>query len=97
MKNRKKLALLVSVVFVVVTFFSLFYVTKEQNHHCVDQDCPICACMHQAEQALKTLEDGFAELVVSLTILIMAVGLIAGEFTTLLKNSLITQKVRMNN
>ncbi len=97
MKNRKRLALLVSVIFVIVTFFSLFYVTKEQNHHCADRDCPICACIHQAEQALKTLGDGFAEAVVFLAVLIMAIGLIAGDFPNLVWKSLITQKVRMNN
>ncbi len=97
MKNRKKLALFISVIFVLVTFFSLFYVTKEQNHHCVDRDCPICACMHQAEQALKTLGDGFAEAVVSLAVLIMAISLIAGDFSNLVWKSLITQKVRMNH
>ena len=97
MKNRKKLALFISVIFVVVTFFSLFYVTKEQNHHFVDRDCPICACMHQAEQALKTLGDGFAEAVVSLAVLIIAISLIAGDFSNLVWKSLITQKVRMNN
>ena len=97
MKNRTKLALLISVIFVVVTFFSLFYVTKEQNHRCVDRDCPICACMHQAEQALKTLGDGAAEAVVSLAVFVMAIGLIARGFTNLVCKSLITQKVQMNH
>ena len=33
---------------------------KEENHNCTGEDCPVCACIHQAEQNLKNLGTGFA-------------------------------------
>ena len=95
--KKKSMAAVICIFLIFVTFASLFYVAREEDHNCTGKDCPICACMHQAEQALKTLGDGFAEAVVSLAVLIMAISLIAGDFSNLVWKSLITQKVQMNN
>ena len=54
-EKRKHLAAWFSIIFIFVTLASLFYIVKEENHKCTGEDCPVCACMHQAEQTLKRL------------------------------------------
>ena len=44
--------------FVIVAFFSLFFIVKEAHHDCTGEDCPVCACIHQAEQTLKQIGTG---------------------------------------
>ena len=53
-EKRKHLAAWFSIIFIFVTLASLFYIVKEENHKCTGEDCPVCACVHQAEQTLKT-------------------------------------------
>lgn len=40
--------------------YFFFYIAKEENHNCTGEDCPVCACIHQAEQNLKNLGTGLA-------------------------------------
>lgn len=57
-RTRKRSAMILCVMFILVTWFSLFYVAKEENHICTGEDCPICACVRQVEQTIKNLELG---------------------------------------
>ena len=61
MKQRRSvlsLAVVFAVIFVVL--ISSFFVAAETNHDCTGEDCPVCACIHQAEQNLKNLGTGLA-------------------------------------
>ena len=49
-KKKRVFSMAVCILFIFVTFASLFYIVKEENHHCTGEDCPICANIHQAEQ-----------------------------------------------
>ena len=55
MKRQKKAAILICMAFLFVMLTSFFYIAKEENHNCTGEDCPVCACIHQAEQNLKKL------------------------------------------
>ena len=57
-RTRKRSAMILCVMFILVTWFSLFYVAKEENHICTGEDCPICACVRQVEQTIKNLGTG---------------------------------------
>ena len=59
-QKQKYLALIFSISFLFVSFFSLFYIAREEIHDCSGEDCPVCACIHQAEQNLKDLGTGMA-------------------------------------
>ena len=48
----------VCILFLFVTFASLFYIVEEANHHCTGEACPVCANIHQAEQTLRNLSTG---------------------------------------
>ena len=49
-KKKRVFSMAVCILFLFVTFASLFYIVKEENHHCTGEDCPICANIQQAEQ-----------------------------------------------
>ena len=42
-KRQKRTALIMCILFIVVTFACLFYIEKELNHECNGEDCPVCA------------------------------------------------------
>ena len=46
-KRQKKTALIMCILFIVVTFACLFYIEKELNHECNGEDCPVCACIYK--------------------------------------------------
>ena len=54
--NAKRYAAFIfSIVFIFATVFSVFYIANEINHDCTGHDCPICECVHQAQQTLKNI------------------------------------------
>lgn len=96
-KKKRVFSMAVCILFLFVTFASLFYIIKEENHNCTGEDCPICANIHQAEQALRNLG---ASMVIHATVnpvLFMFVLAIAGQAFVVSNTSLVSQKVRLNN
>lgn len=96
-KKQRTLAFITCAVFIIVTLFSILFIVKEADHDCIGKNCPVCACIHKAEQTLKQLETGDTgrELIVPdlpsvIVTLSLAVLFIPGI-------SLISQKVRLNN
>ena len=83
-KKKRVFSMAVCILFLFVTFASLFYIVKEENHHCTGEDCPICANIHQAEQTVNPVCILFALLIV-------------GQFLLVSDTSLVSQKVRLNN
>ena len=53
--KRRYISILTGILFLFITFASLFFIAKEETHECTGQDCPICACIHQAEHILNHL------------------------------------------
>ena len=96
-KKRKYLAAWISIIFIFVTFASLFYIAKEENHKCTGEDCPICACVHQAEQTLKNLSTGMIVAFRTLIALEAGILVIPVCFIKLIPRSLVSQKVRLND
>ncbi|MGN1014508.1 MAG: hypothetical protein ACI4PM_04015 [Butyricicoccus sp.] len=97
-KKQRAIALLICAVVLAVTLFSAFSAVKEANHQCVGEKCPICACIHTAEQALKQLGHSSVTCSVSapsLTMLCLAIS--ACALPMVLCTTLIGQKVRQNN
>lgn len=96
-EKRKHLAVWISVIFIFVTLISLFYIVKEENHKCTGEDCPVCACVHQAEQTLKNLSTGM--IVVFHPLVILEAGALVAVvcFLKLIPRSLVSQKVRLND
>ncbi len=96
-KRQKKTALVMCILFIVVTFACLFYIEKELNHECKGEDCPVCACIQQAQQMLKKLSTGMAVSQAAGLIVVAAVSVAFTWSLFIIKNSPIRQKVRLNN
>jgi len=96
-KKRKIFSMAICVIFLIVTFASLFSIAKEENHNCTGEDCPICANIHQAEQTLKNLNTGVIARAIMNPLSLILVLLIMGEALFVSSTSLISQKVRLNN
>ena len=96
-RKQRFLAGFTCTAFVIVAFFSLLFIVNGTHHDCTGEDCPVCACIHQAEQTLKQIGAGSSE----------TAGAFAPQFPLFVAFlclplvvpvvSLISQKVRMNN
>ena len=96
-KKKKMIAMFISVIFVFVMLASLFYIAKEENHKCTAEDCPICACVHQAEQTLKNLGTGLVGSFYLSLINVIADSICFLCMWMILCTSLFRQKVRLND
>ena len=56
--KKRNLAAILCITLIFATLFSFFFIIEEANHHCSGQDCPVCACIHQAERTLRSLDGG---------------------------------------
>lgn len=96
-KRQRAFSIAICIIFIFVTFASLFYVVKEENHHCTGDECPICACIHQAEQTLKNLETGVVLVHIISPIVVLFALMLASRILYVCGSSLVRQKVRLNN
>ena len=84
--KKKSMAAVICIFLIFVTFASLFYFDREEDHNCTGKDCPICACVHQAKQVLRNLGTT------------PAVGFfVSPVIFIVLSISLVHQKVRLND
>lgn len=96
-RNKKITAAVICMLFVFVTLASLFYIVEEENHLCTGEDCPICVCIHQAEQTLRNLSNGVIRTDVLPIQIFAGFLLIFACKTITVANSLVDQKIRLND
>ncbi|MCR5468116.1 MAG: hypothetical protein K6F37_04070 [Lachnospiraceae bacterium] len=85
-------------VFVMLIFllFASFFVAIEAHHDCVGEDCPICTCIEQCESIMQSAHDGLHAQVSVLPVVIFTL-LFFLSGCALTADSLVSQKVRLNN
>ena len=81
----------------VTVMFSAFFISAEANHHCYGEDCPICVTIQLCENMLRTLGDGTVRQLSALIPLIFVLLVAAITVSELSKDTLVSQKVRLNN
>lgn len=96
-KRQKTFSITVCVLFLFITFASLFYIAEEENHYCTGEDCPICANIHQAEQTLKNLATAMPAITIVNLMPVLFILLVMGWFLPVFHTSLVSQKVRLND
>ncbi|MCR5272971.1 MAG: hypothetical protein K6E13_08310, partial [Lachnospiraceae bacterium] len=47
-----------TIMLLVFVTFSSFYIAREAEHNCTDEDCPICSCIEMCASTLNHIEDG---------------------------------------
>lgn len=95
-RNKRAFAFILCIAFIFVTFFSLLFIEKEADHDCTGTDCPICACVHQAEQCLKYLGTG-AETSMKIPVMMIFAFLTVGLYFFVPCISLVSEKIRLND
>ena len=95
-KAKRITAWVVMVATVLVILFSTYYLVEHSYHNCTGNECPICMVMEQCSNNLKTMSTDFVFACTSLFILTSLLKEVHYELN-IFNNSLISQKVRMNN
>lgn len=88
---------IIGMMMLVIVMFSAFFIAAEKGHHCCGEDCPVCVTIQLCENMLRTLGDGtirqFSALVPVLFLLLVA-AIYVSEVS---EDTLVSQKVRLNN
>ncbi len=95
-QKRRIIALIILVAILSVMLLSIAYILEHSGHECTGSKCPICAAIEQCCDNLKILDTAITACI--LVFLFMRV--VKSEQCVSLvyfNNSLISQKVRMNN
>ncbi len=81
----------------VIVLFSAFSIAAEADHECSGEDCPVCVCIHQCENALHRIGDGITVRITVAAPVILILLAAAFAITAVSRNTLISRKVRLNN
>lgn len=100
-KNRSMAGILAAIMFFAV-LLSVFYIASNADHYrvhndCRDHDCPVCICIQQCESMVRGYDYGISDtavLCIPLLLLFIYISSHAHSFT---ENTLVSDKVRLNN
>ena len=80
-----------------ILLFFAFFIASEVHHECNGEDCPICACIRQCEDALQRMGGGIlfsaSVIIPALFILVYLLNFIFDHR----KDTLVSVKVRLND
>ncbi len=86
-----------SIVMIALVLFSVVFIAEEIGHDCSGEDCPICESLEQCRKAVRCVGEIFTSIILA-TLFMVAMTLVITEFrSVLLKRTLVSQKVRMND
>ena len=95
-KAIKVSAGIIAAMLLVVLLFSAFFIVAETHHDCAGEDCLICSCIQQCENTLRGISGGTSGQS-SAIIPFLFVSLAALFTIAAAPNTLISQKIRLNN
>ena len=52
---KKKTAILIGMMIFLLMISSAYFLSYEAAHHCEDEDCPVCECIHICEEAVRRI------------------------------------------
>lgn len=95
---KKRLsAIILCFMMVMLMSLSAFYIADEAGHKCNDDNCPVCAVIHQCENVLHNITDSsFLTLSVLIPIIFFLVNSLLLEVNTT-QETLVSQKIRLND
>ncbi len=97
-RKQKLAAKLACMAIIIVALSSMFFLVKEANHTCTEPECPVCACLHEAEETIRNIGTGAIRIMVSIFAPVTVLFLCLEKLPASISNhSLITQKVRLND
>ena len=100
-KNRSTAGILAAIMLFAV-LLSAFYIASNADHYrvhhdCGDHDCPVCICIQQCESMLRGLDNGISDTAVLCIPLLLLYISISSHAHSFAENTLVSDKVRLNN
>lgn len=94
---KKTTSIILILILSTLVMLSTYCIAFEYGHECDHDECPICHLVTQCEQTLHQLKTAYASaLYVNISVLFVIVQIYYFA-TIVLSNSLVSNKVRLNN
>ena len=78
--------------------FSTFFISLEANHKCEDEEnCPICVCMQICQNTLHQISDVALTCAAVFVPVLLVLGVSFITSLNLIKETPVTNKIRLNN
>ncbi len=77
--------------------FSAFFLSREYDHHCHLDDCPICQTMAACESFVHEIGSAVLTVVLAIAGFVFAALLLKQSFDLLCISTPVSRKVRLNN
>jgi len=89
---------IIAIMMLLYIVFSAFFISLEANHKCADEEnCPICVCMQICQNTLHQISDFTALAVFAFVPVIFLLGVSFVVSLNLIKETPVTNKIRLNN
>jgi len=95
--NTKIIAYSTACIIVIVLILTMIFIAHFSDHRCADSNCPVCATMLQCVENINTSKPEANSLIADI-VLVFASRIFAYYYNEPLRcNTLISQKVRLDN
>ncbi len=96
-KMKKSMAGIMALMMLVVMLLSCTFVAAHTHHECSGHDCPVCACIHRCESMMRGFDDNTAGSANLFIPFLFVFTVIFAQVNPVADNTLISDKVRLNN
>ncbi len=96
-KHRRLFAACILILYISISVFCFSFIIKEADHNCSGAGCEVCSMIAQAENTLRTLGTG---LLLCSFVFLSVCNIFENEklcSKCLLVQTLVSQKIRLNN
>lgn len=96
-RTTKVAAMIAGILLFITILFSAFFIAVESHHDCCGEDCPICYSIEQCINTLHNICDGIICITVVAFPILVLTFLRFPIICDLIENTLVSQKVRLDN
>ncbi len=96
-KKQRLFAFLLAGLLAVVVLFSAFFISQNSNHHCAQENCPVCQQLELCECALQTLAVAVVAVCFSFLLFLHKEQKCLSEGRRFGSPSLVSLKVKLSN
>lgn len=94
---KKSIAAMLGVALILGVLFSAFYIANEYEHDCTGEDCPICQYIAECEAFVNQISTGIVFIFAAILLISFAVKAFENLSEAVSYDTLVSQKVRLNN
>lgn len=94
---RKSVAVIVGAMLFLGVFLSNLYVAEEFVHDCIGEECPICETIDECEAFVNRISTGLILVAVALLAVVSVLKTIEIATEEVFFETLVSEKVRLNN